>query len=68
MATATASRHPEDLVQSLEKHNETFTSLLSLIPSRYYIALAPEEVSEGVRMFVQVVYLQARAGYGLLHA
>ncbi|ORY35876.1 surfeit locus protein 6-domain-containing protein [Naematelia encephala] len=40
--TASSSQAP-DLVASLSKHNETFTTLLSLIPSRYYIAPTQEE-------------------------
>ncbi|WVF68115.1 hypothetical protein IAT40_002878 [Kwoniella sp. CBS 6097] len=32
----------EDLTQSLERHNATFTTLLSLIPAQYYIAPDPE--------------------------
>ncbi|KAK8850345.1 hypothetical protein IAR55_004263 [Kwoniella newhampshirensis] len=41
MAAAT-SAFPEDLVKSLEKHNASFTTLLSLIPAQYYIAPDPE--------------------------
>ncbi|WVQ85777.1 hypothetical protein IAT38_007944 [Cryptococcus sp. DSM 104549] len=33
---------PADLAASLEKHNTTFTTLLSLIPAQYYIAPDPE--------------------------
>jgi hypothetical protein len=33
-----------DLLESLEKHNAAFTTLLSLIPSQYYIAPTQEEV------------------------
>jgi hypothetical protein len=33
-----------DLLVSLEKHNAEFTTLLSLIPSQYYIAPTQEEV------------------------
>ncbi|GFZ48310.1 hypothetical protein JCM24511_06058 [Saitozyma sp. JCM 24511] len=32
-----------DLLESLEKHNAAFTTLLSLIPSQYYIAPTQEE-------------------------
>ncbi|WWC92053.1 uncharacterized protein L201_007007 [Kwoniella dendrophila CBS 6074] len=32
----------DDLLKSLEKHNSTFTTLLSLIPTQYYIAPDPE--------------------------
>ncbi|WVQ63057.1 uncharacterized protein L199_001208 [Kwoniella botswanensis] len=32
----------DDLLKSLEKHNSTFTTLLSLIPAQYYIAPDPE--------------------------
>ncbi|WWC72338.1 uncharacterized protein I206_106300 [Kwoniella pini CBS 10737] len=34
----------EDLLKSLEKHNSTFTTLLSLIPAQYYIAPDPDVV------------------------
>lgn len=34
-----------ELLSSLEKHNATFTTLLSLIPAQYYIAPTQEEVS-----------------------
>jgi len=33
-----------ELLISLERHNATFTTLLSLIPPRYYITPTPEEV------------------------
>ncbi|EIW68124.1 hypothetical protein TREMEDRAFT_40225 [Tremella mesenterica DSM 1558] len=33
----------EELSSSLEKHNSTFTKLLSFIPPQFYIALDPEE-------------------------
>ncbi|WWD20526.1 hypothetical protein CI109_105002 [Kwoniella shandongensis] len=43
MATSTSSASfPQDLVKSLEKHNASFTTLLSLIPAQYYIAPDPE--------------------------
>nr|XP_018260026.1 uncharacterized protein I303_08098 [Kwoniella dejecticola CBS 10117]OBR82184.1 hypothetical protein I303_08098 [Kwoniella dejecticola CBS 10117] len=34
----------EDLLKSLEKHNSTFTTLLSLIPAQYYVAPDPDVV------------------------
>jgi hypothetical protein len=40
-----------DLLVSLEKHNAEFTTLLSLIPSQYYIAPTQEEVGgDGIPM------------------
>lgn len=33
-----------ELLASLEKHNESFTTLLSLIPAQYYIQPTQEEV------------------------
>lgn len=39
---------PEKLLASLESHNETFESLLRLIPAKYY--LVPEETEEQVRI------------------
>ena len=33
-----------ELLASLERHNTTFTTLLSLIPSRFYAAPDPDEV------------------------
>jgi hypothetical protein len=36
-----------ELLASLEKHNAAFTTLLSFIPSQYYIAPTQEEVSLG---------------------
>jgi len=45
MATASTSTHSPELLASLEKHNATFTTLLSLIPSKFYVAPDPEEVS-----------------------
>ncbi|WRT70496.1 uncharacterized protein IL334_007494 [Kwoniella shivajii] len=45
MATTTITPTPaEDLRKSLENHNNTFTTLLSLIPAQYYIAPDPEVV------------------------
>ena len=40
-----ASERDPELVASLERHNATFTKLLSLIPSRFYAAPDPDEVS-----------------------
>jgi hypothetical protein len=37
---------PAELLASLEKHNAAFTKLLSLIPSRYYLPVDQDEVSE----------------------
>ncbi|WVR08432.1 hypothetical protein IAU60_005487 [Kwoniella sp. DSM 27419] len=37
-----SSAPAEDIAQSLERHNATFTTLLSLIPAQYYIAADPE--------------------------
>jgi hypothetical protein len=45
MATdAMAPTPTSDLLASLEKHNANFTTLLSLIPSKFYVAPDPEEV------------------------
>ncbi|KAK1922904.1 establishment of cell polarity protein [Papiliotrema laurentii] len=44
MATdAMAPTPTSDLLASLEKHNANFTTLLSLIPSKFYVAPDPEE-------------------------
>ncbi|OCF42635.1 hypothetical protein I317_03494 [Kwoniella heveanensis CBS 569] len=40
--TTTTMKASDDLAQSLERHNATFTTLLSLIPAQYYIAPDPE--------------------------
>ncbi|ORX41211.1 surfeit locus protein 6-domain-containing protein [Kockovaella imperatae] len=45
MASAMMSNgHAPDLLASLERHNESFTKLLSLIPSRFYAAPESQEV------------------------
>lgn len=44
----TAAQPATDIMESLEKHNAAFTTLLSLIPAQYYIAADPEVVSWGV--------------------
>jgi hypothetical protein len=44
MATVTLSTPREELVESLEKHNATFTKLLSLIPARFYLPPDQEEL------------------------
>lgn len=44
----TAAQPAPDIMESLEKHNAAFTTLLSLIPAQYYIAADPEVVSWGV--------------------
>ncbi|WVW81136.1 hypothetical protein I302_103127 [Kwoniella bestiolae CBS 10118] len=41
-STAITPTPRDDLLKSLEKHNSTFTTLLSLIPAQYYIAPDPE--------------------------
>ncbi|KIR42598.1 hypothetical protein I307_04563 [Cryptococcus deuterogattii 99/473] len=38
----TASQPLPDISESLERHNAAFTTLLSLIPAQYYIAVDPE--------------------------
>jgi hypothetical protein len=43
-ATAALSTPREDLVESLEKHNATFTKLLSLIPARFYLPPDQDEL------------------------
>ena len=40
----TTAIHDPDLLASLERHDAKFTTLLSLIPARYYIAPTQEEV------------------------
>ncbi|CAD6579547.1 MAG: hypothetical protein TREMPRED_002515 [Tremellales sp. Tagirdzhanova-0007] len=42
MGDLTSSK-PSGLIASLGRHNETFTTLLALIPARYYLAPTPEE-------------------------
>lgn len=45
-ATTVPSLTPRsELLASLEKHNASFTTLLSLIPAQFYIQQTPEEVS-----------------------
>ena len=44
MSSTLSTTHRSDLVVSLEKHNATFTQLLSLIPSKFYVAPDPDEV------------------------
>jgi hypothetical protein len=44
MATATLSTSREELVESLDRHNATFTKLLSLIPARFYLPPDQEEL------------------------
>lgn len=41
---------PSELQESLERHNETFESLLKLIPAKYYIVKdgADEQVSKDI--------------------
>jgi len=43
-AIASLSTPREDLVVSLEKHNATFTKLLSLIPARFYLPPDQDEL------------------------
>jgi len=43
-ATATLTTPREELVESLERHNATFTKLLSLIPARFYLPPDQEEL------------------------
>jgi hypothetical protein len=43
-AVATLSTPREELSESLEKHNATFTKLLSLIPARFYLPPDQEEL------------------------
>jgi hypothetical protein len=43
---AEVDAHQAEILSSLEKHNATFTTLLSLIPSKFYIAPDQDEVSE----------------------
>jgi hypothetical protein len=43
-AIATLSTPRDDLVESLEKHNATFTKLLSLIPARFYLPPDQDEL------------------------
>jgi len=43
-AVATLSTPRDDLVESLEKHNATFTKLLSLIPARFYLPPDQDEL------------------------
>jgi len=43
-AMATLSTPRDDLVESLEKHNATFTKLLSLIPARFYLPPDQDEL------------------------
>jgi hypothetical protein len=45
VATSTALTPRAELLASLEKHNASFTTLLSLIPAQYYIQPTQEEVS-----------------------
>lgn len=45
----TASQPLPDIAESLERHNAAFTTLLSLIPAQYYIAVDPEMVSWSVK-------------------
>lgn len=45
-----------DLLESLEKHNAAFTTLLSLIPSQYYIAPTQEEVRVEHRIAVSQAF------------
>lgn len=45
----TASQPLPDISESLERHNAAFTTLLSLIPAQYYIAVDPEVVSCSVK-------------------
>jgi hypothetical protein len=43
-AIAALSTPRDDLVESLEKHNATFTKLLSLIPARFYLTPDQDEL------------------------
>jgi hypothetical protein len=43
-ATVTLATPREELVESLERHNATFTKLLSLIPARFYLPPDQEEL------------------------
>jgi hypothetical protein len=43
-AIATLSTPRDDLVESLENHNATFTKLLSLIPARFYLPPDQDEL------------------------
>ena len=44
MATATLATPRTELAESLEKHNATFTKLLSLIPAKFYLPPDQEEL------------------------
>jgi hypothetical protein len=43
-AIATLSTPRDELMESLEKHNATFTKLLSLIPARFYLPPDQDEL------------------------
>lgn len=50
------------LRESIERHNETFESLLNIIPARFYISKEPDEAE------VCAIELRHRLGSSKLHS